>query len=168
MENKYATLFGGGLNDRNTLEYTETILIGELLAEKGYIVKNGGYRGLMEAVSKGVANKNGFSIGYTCETFNYTKGNKYLSELNVEKDIYNRLRSLMLDSSVFIIQKGGIGTLSELTLLLDNIRKMDNPPKILIVSETWKPFIKLLENIMPIIDQELIIFCKPEEIINYI
>lgn len=44
---KYATFFGGAINDRTTKEYSDSILIGELLALNGYTIKNGGYRGLM-------------------------------------------------------------------------------------------------------------------------
>jgi len=52
-ETKYATLFGGAMNITDSLEYKETVMIGELLVEKGYTVKNGGYRGMMEADTNG-------------------------------------------------------------------------------------------------------------------
>ena len=83
---KNATLFGGGLNITNSLDYKETIKIGELLAEYNFTVKNGGYKGLMEAVSKGVSNNEGTVIGVTCASFKSTKGNEYLSETIVEGD----------------------------------------------------------------------------------
>ena len=75
---KHAAFFGGGMKDTESIEYKETILIGNLLADKGYLVKNGGYYGLMEAVSKGVSENNGIVHGFTYKTFKSTKGNKYL------------------------------------------------------------------------------------------
>lgn len=138
MEYKYATLFGGAVNNTETKEYKETILIGELLAEKNYIVKNGGYRGLMEAVSKGVSNRNGKTIGYTCKSFGYTKGNEFLSETIVCNDIFERLKNLIDNTELFIVQRGGLGTLSELFLVLDIYRKYKTDiPKTILIGDFW-------------------------------
>ncbi len=38
---KYATTFGGSEFSEGSPQYTEGILLGEFLAEKGYIVKDG-------------------------------------------------------------------------------------------------------------------------------
>lgn len=143
---KYATLFGGAMNITDSIEYQETVMIGELLTEKGYTVKNGGYRGMMEAVSKGVYMAKGEVIGYTCATFPSTKGNSYLSKTVVCNDIFDRLRNLIDGSELFIIQRGGVGTVSELFLCLDIIRKMkDNRPRIIAVGYFWKSILKECE-----------------------
>ena len=132
-----ATVFGGGSKDTSTQEYKDTILIGNLLAEKGYIVKSGGYYGIMEAISKGVSEMNGVAIGHTCKSFPTTKGNSYLTETIPADDIYDRLRMLISETDVFIFQRGGIGTLSELFLVLDISRKMRNKPKVYLVGNFW-------------------------------
>lgn len=132
-----ATVFGGGSKDTSTQEYKDTILIGNLLAEKGYIVKSGGYYGIMEAISKGVSEMNGVAIGHTCKSFPTTKGNSYLTETIPADDIYDRLRMLISETDVFIFQRGGIGTLSELFLVLDISRKMRNNPKVYLVGNFW-------------------------------
>lgn len=151
---KYATLFGGAMNITDSIEYQETVKIGELLTEKGYTVKNGGYRGMMEAVSKGVYMAKGKSIGFTCATFPSTKGNSYLSETVVCNDIFDRLRNLIDGSELFIIQRGGVGTVSELFLCLDIIRKMkDNRPRIIAVGYFWKSILKECEYLIS--DKEL-------------
>lgn len=158
MNNKKATFFGGAIGDTETKEYQETILIGELLAQHNFIVKNGGYRGLMEAISKGVKNKNGNAIGYTCKSFNTIIGNDYLSESIVCNDIYERLKSLITDSDLFIVQKGGIGTLSELFLCLDIIRKIDKKerPRVILIGDFWKIIFKELnDTIIPQKDRGL-------------
>ena len=154
MEDKYATLFGGAMNITDSLEYNETVMIGELLVEKGYTVKNGGYRGMMEAVSKGVYMAKGKSIGYTCATFPSTKGNSYLTETVVCNDIFDRLRNLVNGSELFIIQRGGVGTISELFLCLDIIRKQkENRPRIIAVGYFWKSILKECEYLIS--DNEL-------------
>ena len=153
MEDKYATLFGGAMNITDSLEYNETVMIGELLVEKGYTVKNGGYRGMMEAVSKGVYMAKGKSIGYTCATFPSTKGNSYTTTV-VCNDIFDRLRNLVNGSELFIIQRGGVGTISELFLCLDIIRKQkENRPRIIAVGYFWKSILKECEYLIS--DNEL-------------
>jgi len=155
---KYATLFGGAMNITDSKEYEDTIKVGKLLTDLGYTIKNGGYRGMMEAVSKGAYENDGHAIGYTCKTFGYTKGNKYLHETIVANDIYDRLRNLIEGSELFIVQRGGIGTLSELFLCLDIIRKIkDNKPKVYLIGEFWTDIFGILfENILHEKDKELI------------
>lgn len=157
---KYTTFFGGAIDDITTPEYNDSILIGELLAKEGYIVKNGGYRGLMEAVSMGVKNFDGTVIGYTCKTFQSTVGNRFLSKTIICQDMYDRLRGLIEESEVFIIQKGGIGTISELCLLLDIIRKKDVKPKIYIFGDDFKALMNEICNIMSERYCDTIFYCK--------
>jgi len=152
---KYATFFGGAINDTTTKEYQDSILIGNLLASKGYIVKNGGYRGLMEAVSKGTSEAGGKVIGYTCATFGFTQGNNYLTETNISTDIYDRLRDLISSSEIFIIQRGGVGTLAEFFLLLDEMRKMNIKPEVFIFGEEWYKLITSMGD-----------FITPQQLIN--
>jgi uncharacterized protein (TIGR00730 family) len=137
-----ASVFGGGGKNNTSKEYLDTVLIGKLLTLKGYKVKSGGYYGIMEAVSKGVSEANGVSIGHTCKVFPTTKGNSYLTETIPADDIYDRLRMLIEGTDVFIIQRGGIGTLSELFLTLDICRKMDKKPKIILIGEFWNDIMK--------------------------
>lgn len=152
-----ATFFGGSFNDKETLEYKETILIGEFLSNKGYVIKNGGYYGLMEAISYGSHSVGGEQIGYTCKTFPSIKGNKYLSETIVCDDIYDRLKGLISDTDVFIVQRGGIGTLSELFLCLDIIRKKKEKPSIFLIGSFWTNIFKELEYLIP--EKDLFIIC---------
>lgn len=132
-----ATLFGGAKNsDTPSFEYLETIEIGRLLAQKGYQVKNGGYGGLMEAVSKGVTDEGGIAIGYTFKPFPAI-GNKFLTESIHCENLYERLEKLISNTDLFIVQKGGIGTLAEFFLTMDICRKMKNPPMIILYGEHW-------------------------------
>ncbi|WP_299261100.1 LOG family protein [uncultured Aquimarina sp.] len=151
-EIKYAALFGGSGKDRNSKEYKETIKIGALLGERGYVVKNGGYGGMMEAVSKGITGVGGKAVGITCKQVGSVKGNDFLTETIVTENLYQRLKILIDKTDLFIIQKGGIGTLSEVFLTLDIIRKEEvtNRPKVYFIGDFWNTIVDSLKlNIIP-------------------
>jgi hypothetical protein len=157
---KYATFFGGSYNITDTPEYLDSVKIGEFLAKKKYIIKNGGYRGLMEAVFKGANESSGKVIGYTCELFKSTKGNDYLSETIVCKNIFERLNYLISELSVFIIQKGSFGTMSELFLLLDITRETKVKPDIFIIGEMWNDIFNQIMQHVNVGYMKHIHFCK--------
>ncbi|MEQ6125269.1 LOG family protein [Pseudotenacibaculum sp. MALMAid0570] len=104
---KRAALFGGSGNNRETKEYKETVEIGKLLHKHDYIVKNGGYGGMMEAVSKGITSEGGQAIGITCKQVGKEKGNSFLTDTIVTEKLFKRLQLLIEDTDLFIVQKGG-------------------------------------------------------------
>ena len=157
-----AAFFGGAKKDITSQEYIDSIRIGEILAEAGYIVKNGGYYGLMEAVSKGSCN----AIGYTCKTIGPAKGNEFLAETVVCEDIYDRLRLLIDETDLYIVQKGGLGTLAELFLTLDIVRKLKQKPRILLIGEFWKEFMNMASYLMNVGEKEMYIIIENIEDIN--
>ncbi len=144
---EYATLFGGAGNNTQSKEYLETVEIGGFLAYRGYIVKNGGYGGMMEAVSKGAFKEGGKVIGVTCRQVGAPIGNIYLSETIVTDNLYDRLKILIENTSVFIVQKGGIGTLSEVFLALDIIRKSpkNKQSKLYFIGGIWSDLVACLK-----------------------
>ena len=145
---KVAAVFGGGQRDEKSQEYIDTIEIGKILGKHNYSVKSGGYYGIMEAVSRGIIQEDGEAIGYTCKKFPSTHGNNYLTETIVCDDIYDRLRGLIENTDIFIIQRGGIGTLSELFLTLDQVRKIKNHrPKIILIGKHWHSIIESISSL---------------------
>jgi uncharacterized protein (TIGR00725 family) len=166
--NKVCTFFGSASHRPGTLEYNETYLIGKLLGKNGYIVKNGGYRGLMEAISKGASEEGlGNTIGITCLSFGNYKGNDYLCENITAENIFDRLKFLFNEnselSSIFVIQTGGIGTISEFFLLWDVVRKMKNPPKIFLIGYFWKKFLQSVEDSLGFCHSDLFTLCANYE-----
>lgn len=116
---KYATTFGASKANNNSKEYKDGIKLGQFLSKKGYIVKCGGYQGLMEAVSYGVHLEKGECIGVTVEEFDKIRPkNPYLTKKIVCKNLFERLEKLIEGSSLFIAQKGSIGTLNEIFMTL--------------------------------------------------
>ncbi len=115
---KVATTFGASKASPEDNEYHEGIELGKTLALKGYMVRCGGYGGLMEAVSKGVYEAGGLCIGIGLEAFDrYRPQNPYLSKKIVAKTLYERLELLIEGSELFVAQKGSIGTLNEIFMV---------------------------------------------------
>jgi len=114
---KTATTFGASRVDDPKL-YEEGVELGRFLAERGYVVKCGGYGGLMEAVSKGVNDAGGEVIGVTLEYFDKTRPkNPYLTKRIPTKDLFERLKKLIVGSDIFIAQTGSVGTLNEIFMV---------------------------------------------------
>jgi len=66
---KVATCFGGAMNISDSPAYLDSVDIGAWLADNEYVIKTGGYGGMMEAFSKGASQAQGHVIGCTCESF---------------------------------------------------------------------------------------------------
>ncbi len=114
---RYATTFGASkIYDEAT--YKEGVELGKFLANRGYVVKCGGYLGLMEAVSKGVYQAGGEILGIGLKEFENERSiNKYLTKKIIAEDLFERLKLLTKDSEMFVVQQGSIGTLNELFLV---------------------------------------------------
>jgi uncharacterized protein (TIGR00730 family) len=116
---RVATTFGASVAKRDSKLYEEGVELGRLLASKGYVVKCGGYGGLMEAVSRGVYEVGGECIGVGLERFDALRPkNPYLSKKIVAKTLYERLELLIEGSDLFVAQYGSIGTLNEIFMVL--------------------------------------------------
>ncbi len=115
---RVATTFGASQMLPESKEYEEGTRLGAFLAKKGFVVKCGGYGGLMEAVSAGVRRAAGECIGITLEAFEARRPpNPNLSHKIVAKSLYERLQLLIEGSELFVAQKGSIGTLNEIFMV---------------------------------------------------
>ncbi|WP_456488745.1 LOG family protein [Caminibacter pacificus] len=114
---KIATTFGA-IRVEDPKLYEEGVELGKFLAERGYVVKCGGYGGLMEAVSRGVREAGGEVIGITLKYFDEIRPeNPYLTKKIQTPDLFERLKNLIVGSEVFIAQAGSIGTLNEIFMV---------------------------------------------------
>jgi len=147
MKRKIATTFGGSEFELGSEQYIDAILLGELLAEMNFIVKNGGYYGLMEGVAKGVFNKKGEIIGITNAAFGSKSPNIFITRERKKKDIFSRTREMIQDSTIIIVQEGSIGTLFELFAIWDLLytQTLRDIP-IYLIGKTWKEKIESLKH----------------------
>ncbi|HGJ64382.1 TPA: LOG family protein [bacterium] len=142
---KVVTIFGssGARPDGNT--YKQAFQLGELLAQSGFVVCNGGYAGVMDASAHGAKLAGGKTIGITTEAFNSKPVSTWLDERIKTDDYIQRLDKLIKTADAFIILKGGLGTLSELSLVwcLTVIGEIHKP--IILVGDYWKKAIDKMQ-----------------------
>jgi uncharacterized protein (TIGR00730 family) len=135
-------VFGGSAPQPGQPAYQEAQHLGEILAKAGHAVVTGGYMGVMEAVSRGAAEAGGHVIGVTCkeiETWRPIDPNRWVTELDVEETLFDRLGVLIRKSDAWLAMPGGPGTLVEISLVwnLLIIHAVPQRPLILI-GESWK------------------------------
>lgn len=113
---KIVTVFGSRHPREGSLEYEAARELGRLLARAGFAVCCGGYTGVMEAVSRGAREENGHTIGITVATFPGGP-NPFIVEEVRTPNLFVRLEQLISKGQAFVIFRGGMGTLAELTLV---------------------------------------------------
>ncbi len=122
------SVIGAGRCDEETKKIAERV--GELLAERGCVVINGGRGGVMEAVSKGARRKGGIVVGILPDT---SEGNEYLT-VRVKTDMGHARNVVVVQSGDVVISiGGGYGTISEMSIALKIGKKVIaiNPPVML-------------------------------------
>ena len=110
-QNKRVSVFGG--RDIQSKIYQATIEIGERLVDEGFIIFCGGGKGVMEAISKGVKNKNGVVVGIL-KGEDIVEGNSHLT-VSIATGIgiaRNAILAYNCDAAIAI--SGKYGTLSEI------------------------------------------------------
>ena len=130
--------------------YAEARLLGRLLAEAGFAVCNGGYRGLMEASARGAREAGGHTIGVTCEVWT-SKANPWIIEEVRTKCFPDRIMTLVERGDAYVVLPGGTGTLAELALAWEMMNKaslsktVGGAKPLLVMSPYWQPVIACLE-----------------------
>jgi uncharacterized protein (TIGR00730 family) len=152
---KVISVFGSSQVSEGSRDYEEARLLGRLLAEAGFTVMNGGYSGTMEAVSRGAKEGRGRVIGITLGLFAHRSANRWLDEEMKMPTYLARLEQLTAASDGCIALKGGVGTLTELSVTwsLLQIRSVPRKPFILL-GQHW-------HRIMDVLSQET--FIRPQD-----
>jgi uncharacterized protein (TIGR00725 family) len=90
--------------------------LGERLGRAGFAIMNGGYQGLMEAVSEGARRAEAPVVGVTTALFNHRPPNPHLTHREDTSTLLERLDYLVHVASGFVVLEGSVGTLAELFL----------------------------------------------------
>jgi uncharacterized protein (TIGR00730 family) len=137
-------VFGSSQAEAGGSLYESARRLGELLSSAGYGVVNGGYGGVMEAVSLGARQAGGSATGVTARIFGGRgEGNAHLSRTILEEDLHLRTRRLIEMSTAYIILAGKAGTLAELAFLwaLHRAGTLGDRP-IVLLGPFWKGFVE--------------------------
>jgi uncharacterized protein (TIGR00730 family) len=135
------TIFGGSKCDRNSPEYQEAKSMGRRLAEAGFTICTGGYLGIMEAASAGAHEVGGRVLGIVMNQFKH-EPNRFLTDKVATDHFYDRLQNLITRSVGFVAFKGGMGTVTEISLVWNKLTTgvLDRRPLVL-VGEAWPPVV---------------------------
>jgi len=132
-------VFGSGSAQANHPVLAEAERLGQLLADAGFVLLCGGYGGTMEAASRGAQQAGGQAIGVTMDLFwPRLQPNPWLTREERVKDFFPRLKELTA-ADAFVVLRGGVGTLTELTLtwsLLQTGQISARP--LILVGESWR------------------------------
>jgi uncharacterized protein (TIGR00730 family) len=148
-------------------------IIGYMLAKSGFKVMNGGYEGVMEAVSKGAAEAGGSVHGITVEKFERvgeSRMNKWVSLEYRYATLPERVDHLVNRADAYIMMPGGIGTMHEFSEIWQRMRLGDIPQRpLFIFGDFWKTIINQMQNdgYAHQQDIDMLLFVKtPQEIID--
>ena len=147
---KVVTVFGSSAPKSGEPEYETAKKLGKLIAEAGFVLKNGGYGGTMEAGANGATGAAGSTIGVILKGFWGSRGNRWLDEKICTEDLFERLKMLITGSDAFVILPGSSGTLAEIALLLEMAAKKIMPPApVIFIGDFWKPLLDIFGMIIP-------------------
>jgi hypothetical protein len=96
-------------------EYAQARRLGELLAERGYILICGGLGGVMEAAARGASDRGGQAVGLLPGE-DFASANPYLSLAILTGLGHMRNYLVVLNGQITVAIGGGYGTLAEIAL----------------------------------------------------
>lgn len=137
-EGKIVTIFGGSKCSVESDEYRDARDLGGRLAEAGFTICTGGYLGIMEAASRGAREKGGRVFGIVMNQFK-SEPNRYLTDKVATDHFYDRLQNLITRSVGFVAFRGGMGTVTEISLVWNKLQTgvLGRRP-IVLVGDCWK------------------------------
>jgi len=168
---KIVTIFGGSKCGEESEEYGQAVRLGQLLAESGYTICTGGYLGVMEGASKGAREHGGRVLGIVMNQFK-SEPNRYLTDKVASAHFYERLQNLIERSVGFIALRGGMGTVTELSLVWNKLQtRVIEPRPLVLLGDCWPKVIQSFTENLAVSEQDvsLIDFVDtPEEAVRII
>jgi len=152
---RIVTIFGGSKCREGDPEYAQALRVGELLADSGFTVCTGGYAGVMEAASRGAHGRGGRVIGITMNQFK-SEPNRYLTEKIPSEHFYERLQRLIIRSVGYIALRGGMGTVTEISLVWNKLQtRVLEPRPLVLLGDCWPPVVKAWQTNLAVSDNDV-------------
>lgn len=152
---RIVTIFGGSRCGEDSDEYRQAHRLGALLAEAGFTICTGGYLGVMEAASRGAREKGGRVLGIVMNQF---KGepNRFLTDKVATNHFYERLQNLISRSVGFIALRGGMGTVTEISLVWNKMQTgVIAPHPLVLVGDSWRAVVKCWQENLVVSDADV-------------
>ncbi|HEX6125342.1 MAG TPA: LOG family protein [Pyrinomonadaceae bacterium] len=154
-EDRIVTIFGGSKCGPNSDEYREAREIGSRLAQAGFTICTGGYLGVMEAASRGAREAGGRVLGIVMNQFR-SEPNRYLTDKVATDHFYDRLQNLITRSVGFVALRGGMGTVTEVSLVWNKLqtRVLERRP-IVLVGDCWRDVVDAWKKFLVVSDEDV-------------
>jgi uncharacterized protein (TIGR00730 family) len=152
---RIVTVFGGSKCREGDPEYAEAERVGELLAAAGFTICTGGYAGVMEAASRGAHERGGHVLGITMNQFK-SEPNRYLSQKVPSAHFYERLQRLITRSVGYIALRGGMGTVTEVSLVWNKLQtRVLDPRPLVLLGDCWPPVVREWQRQLAVSDSDV-------------
>lgn len=152
---RIVTIFGGSKCKEFDREYQEAYRVGALLAAAGFTICTGGYLGVMEAASRGARERGGRVLGIVMNQFK-SEPNRYLTDKVATPHFYERLQRLITRSVGFVAIRGGMGTVTELSLVWNKIQtKVIEPRPLVLLGDCWLPVVEQWKKSLAVSDADV-------------
>jgi uncharacterized protein (TIGR00730 family) len=141
-EDRIITIFGGSKCGPSSDEYREAEEVGSRLAEAGFTICTGGYLGVMEAASRGARARGGRVFGIVMNQFK-SEPNRYLTDKVATDHFYDRLQNLITRSVGFVALRGGMGTVTEVSLVWNKLQTgVIGRRPIVLIGDAWRQVVE--------------------------
>lgn len=149
------TIFGGAKCGEDSTEYAEARRLGARLASDGFTICTGGYLGIMEAASRGARENGGRVLGIVMNQFKH-EPNRFLTDKVATDHFYDRLQNLITRSVGFVAFRGGMGTVTEISLVWNKLTTnvLSRRPLVL-VGESWPAVVASWRENLVVSDSDL-------------
>jgi uncharacterized protein (TIGR00730 family) len=152
---RIVTIFGGSKCGEHTEEYRQAMEIGRRLAEAGLTICTGGYLGVMEAASRGAREKGGRVFGIVMNQFK-SEPNRYLTDKVASEHFYERLQNLITRSIGFIALRGGMGTVTEISLVWNKLQTgVLEPRPLVLLGRSWRNVVRSWQDNLVVSDTDV-------------
>jgi uncharacterized protein (TIGR00725 family) len=152
---RIVTIFGGSKCGEESEEYAQARRAGQLLAEAGFTICTGGYLGVMEAASRGAHERGGRVLGIVMNQFK-AEPNRYLTDKVASAHFYERLQNLIMRSVGFIAIRGGMGTVTELSLVWNKLQtRVIDPRPLVLLGDCWPPVVDAWRKNLVVSEQDV-------------
>ena len=168
---RIVTIFGGAKCRESDVEYEQARRVGQLLAEAGFTICTGGYLGVMEAASRGAQECGGRVLGIVMNQFK-AEPNRYLTDKVATPHFYERLQRLITRSVGFVALRGGMGTVTELSLVWNKVQtRVIEPRPLVLLGDCWPPIVREWQKYLAVSDDDVAALdfaLTPEEAVSII
>jgi len=155
LPERIVTIFGGSKCREPDPEYAQALRVGELLVDSGFTICTGGYSGVMEAASRGAHERGGRVIGITMNQFK-SEPNRYLTEKVPSEHFYERLQRLITQSVGYIALRGGMGTVTEVSLVWNKLQtRVLDPRPLVLLGDCWPPVVRAWQANLAVSDADV-------------